>query len=134
MQTKHIVKWFLYFMAFLLSWCFVTYLRTSEFGVSIDTIIRTELFGAVYSLVPLSLVALFALMATGCKVKLKNFVLQMLIIAVLVMVSSEIWASSEEYMFKKKCTGTTSEIWKSRWWPNGGNDLHYLNGDFSAHE
>ncbi len=137
MKVKQIIKCLLYFMIFLLSWYFVTGWRTTEFGVSINSI-GGQIITAFISIFPLSLVALLFLILARYNLHVKKFVVQILIIAVLVIVISEIWASSEEYLFKKKCTENTSDVthvvWQVRWWPFTNNTLGYHKGVFFAQE
>lgn len=124
MQIKRIIKWFLYFIIFLVSLYNVTFWRTTFFGVSINSI-GGQLITAFIYIFPLSLGALLFLKLAGYNLRIKNFVQRILIIALLVIVLSETWASSEEYMFKKKCAGEISEVMQSRWRPFSSNYLVY---------
>jgi hypothetical protein len=67
---------------------------------------------------------------------LKNFVRQILIIATIVIVLSEIWASTEEYMFTRNVTENSTDIldnsgtvFKDRWWPFTTNYMSYCKDD-----
>ena len=144
MQIKKIIKWLLFFMIFLLSWLWVTQFRTMSFGFSIahSGWLLVPLFMCMY---PLSIVALIFIVLTERKLPHKKFVKeliifvpQMLIIAVLVMLLSEIWASSEEYLFKKKCTENTVNVeqvvWKVRRWPFTNHTMGYHKGVFFAQD
>ena len=111
-------------MIFLLSWYFVTSWRTTEFGVSVGNI-GGQLLTALISIFPLSLMGLLFLKLARYDLSVKIFIRQILIIAVMVVVLSEVWASSEEYLFKRKCAGNTSEISQSRWWPFTNSHFGY---------
>jgi len=131
------MSWFLYFMIFLMSWYTVTFWRTTGFGISVESI-GCQLGMVFISIFPLSLGALLLLLLVGYDLQLKKFVGRILIIAVMVIVLSEIWASSEEYLFKKKCTLNTGDVeqvvWQGRWWPFTNNHLGYHKGAFFAQE
>lgn len=138
MQVKRIVKYFLYFVIFIACWYFVTLMRTTEFGMTISSIVGL-LYATALSLFPLSLVAFLLLMLLDRhNLRLMTFVRHIIIIAFMVIILSELWASSEEYLFKKKCTenndDVAQEVWQRRWWPFTNNSLGYQEGVFCAQE
>ena len=138
MQKRNIIKWLLLFTIFLLSWYLTTSWRTTEFGLSIVTF-ELQLFTTFITIFPFSLLALLFLKLVRYDLPLKKFVAQILIIAVLVMVLSEVWASSEEYMFKKKCAENNNnvvaqDVSQVRRWPFSNHTLHYYKGDFFAQD
>ena len=131
MRIKQIVKWFLFLVMFILSWYFVTSMRTTEFGLSVIGIVG-QLYTVLICIVPLGLATILFLKLIRHDFALKNIIWQILIIALLVIALSEIWASSEEYSFQKKCTGNTSELSQGRCWPFTNNHLGYRDGSFYA--
>ena len=125
-KIKQSVRYFLYLIMFLSGWYCVTYWRTTVFGISVDSV-GGQLYMAAICMFPLSLVFRLVLKLVGDNFRPSRFILQVIVIAVLVIAASEVWASSEEYVFKKNYAESkkTNDVSKSRRWPFTNNHMGY---------
>ncbi len=124
-KNKQYCTWILYFIMFFLSWYCVTYWRTSSFGMSVSGFME-QLYMLAISIIPIALIGVLVLKLIRHQLQIKIYFKHVLIIAILVVIASESWASTEEYLFKRKANlDMYSDVYEGRWVPFDNNHLGY---------